>query len=178
MSTPETQPVAAAIVDVDGTLCDVTSILHYVDGTHRDDKGKPIKNFDAFHGASQFCPPNQQALDFIERAHAEGLAIVIVTARMEQWRFVTTKWLQEHIPGHIPWTLHMRSQDDYRKDTIIKREIYNRLVDYGIDVHRAIDDNPNVVQLWESLDIPTEVVPRPTGDTSLQIEKANQEGHA
>lgn len=168
----------AVIVDVDGTLCDVTGILHYVDGTLGTTKsGKPIKNFDAFHAASQFCPPNQQALDYVRHHHDNGTAIIIVTARMEQWRHTTTEWLKNTIPADIPWTLHMRPQGDYRKDTLVKTDIYNRLTDYGIEIIGAIDDNPAILALWDSLGIPTEEVPRPAGDHSLDIEKANQEGH-
>ena len=41
---------AAVIVDIDGTLVDVSSVRHHVAGP-----GK--RNFDAFHRESADCPP-------------------------------------------------------------------------------------------------------------------------
>ena len=165
----------AVLVDVDGTLVDVSGILHYVDGSLGTTKaGKPIKNFDKFHASSAFCPPNQQAIDYCERAHAAGHAIVIVTARMDQWRTATIEWLNAELD--VPYVgPHMRRDRDYRKDVVVKTEIHAKLTD-RYDIVGAIDDNPNVIALWESLRIPTEVVPRPEGDSSLLVQQANTEG--
>jgi hypothetical protein len=141
----------AVLVDVDGTLCNVSSVRHYVEA----DPGK--KDFDAFHKASQFCPPHQQALDYCIAAHEAGHAVIVVTARMEMWRYITTQWLNEHVP--VPW--HgpaMRPQGDYRKDVLVKTDLYNAISAH-YRVVGAIDDNPNIIDLWTTLGIPTEVVP-------------------
>lgn len=165
----------AVLVDVDGTLVDVSGVLHYVNGALGTTKsGKPIKNFDKFHAASAFCPANPQAVRYCERAHAAGHAIVVVTARMEQWRHITTEWLDAEL--RIPYSgPFMRRDRDYRKDVDIKTEIHAELA-RRYDVVGAIDDNPNIIALWESLGIPTEVVPRPESDSSLLVQQANTEG--
>ncbi|WP_256988480.1 HAD family acid phosphatase [Rhodococcus sp. 05-2255-3B1] len=165
----------AVIVDVDGTLVDVSGILHYVDGSLGQTKsGRPIKNFDKFHAASAFCPPNRQAIEYCERMHAAGHELLIVTARMEQWREVTTKWLNAELT--VPYLgPFMRRDRDYRRDVDIKTEIHAALTEHH-DIVGAIDDNPNVIELWRSLDILTEVVARPDWDTSLLVQQANTDG--
>lgn len=164
-----TSKPTAVIVDVDGTLCDITGVLRYLDGTEYgfDKRGRPIKNFDKFHEAAIFCPPNQQALDYCAQAHADGHALVVVTARMEQHRYATTQWLHNTLDPY-PWKgPMMRREGDYRPDTEIKYDIFMQLQQH-VDIVGAIDDNPNIIDLWRSLDIPTEVVPRPAGDGTLR----------
>jgi hypothetical protein len=161
-----TSKPTAVIVDVDGTLCDITTALHHLNGeTHGFQKnGRPVKRLDLFHAASALCPPNQVAIDYCVQAAEVGHHLIIVTARMEEWRDLTVTWLHQHLKpamhaaGHYDRVCgpHMRRQDDYRPDVEIKMEIVG-----------AIDDNPSVVQLWRSEGIPTTEVPRPVGDTTL-----------
>lgn len=166
----------AVIVDVDGTLTDITGVLHYVDGSLGYTKsGKPIKDFDKFHEGAAFCPPNQQALDFVDRHHAAGNTIIVVTARMERHRHTTTQWLKNTLTVPFEGPL-MREEGDYRKDVAVKNDIYRAIVAAGFTVIEALDDSPNVLQLWTNLGIPTEQVPRPADDSSLHIQHVNQEG--
>lgn len=139
----------AVIVDVDGTLADVRGIRHHV-------LTKP-KNFDAFHAASADVPPNQQALDFVARHHASGHVIVVVTARMQKWEPTTLAWLRRHLAVPFDGPFH-RQDGDIRPDIQVKREIH-RYLSRHYDIRAAIDDNPNVVALWEEIGIPVEIVP-------------------
>lgn len=141
----------AVIVDMDGTLCDVSGIRHYLTGDYR--------NFEKFHGASLWCPPNQQALDFCIKHARQGADILIVTAREEKWRRITNAWLEKHFPAGLSWYgPWMRKDLDYRPDHEIKLEIYNEIAQ-DFHVVAAVDDNPSIVNLWQSLEIETEVVP-------------------
>lgn len=140
---------AAVIVDVDGTLVDVSSVRHHVTG--------PKRNFDAFHSASADCPPIAQTLTWVEEMHDAGHHILVVTARMEKWRNLTQAWLDRHLPR--PHTeLVMRRDGDYRPDNVVKREIHAKLAS-RYQIRFAADDNPNVIALWEELGIPVTVVP-------------------
>lgn len=168
----------AVIVDIDGTLCDITGVLHYVDGSlGTDSRGKPIKDFDKFHEGAAYCPPNQQALDYVAAAVGAGHAIIIGTARMERHRASTHPWLKNVLADVAPNFMGpiMRPERDYRDDTEIKTDMLNVIRKAGFAVVGAIDDNPKIIELWRSNHIPTEQVPRPAGDTSLNIEKANRE---
>jgi phosphoglycolate phosphatase-like HAD superfamily hydrolase len=143
--------VKAVIADVDGTLADVSTILHHVA------KGRGTRDFHAFHTASAHVPPHRQALDFVERYHAAGHTILVVTARMQKYEQLTRTWLNQHltVPFEGPF---MRRNGDRRVDYIVKKEIHRYLARH-FDIRAAIDDNPSIIELWKELGIPAETVP-------------------
>lgn len=141
----------AVILDVDGSLADVTGIRHYV----TDDPRR--KNFHAFHTAASFVHPNHDAVRLARWTRQMGLTNIVVTARKEMWRFRTSTWLQK---WDVPFdALMMRADSDDRKDRLVKLDILNRLRSMGFEIVLAVDDNPAVVQLWRDEDIPVVVVP-------------------
>ncbi|MFN6547899.1 LNS2 domain-containing protein [Mycolicibacterium nivoides] len=141
----------AVIVDVDGTLCDVSSVRHFV-------AARP-KDFDAFHCAAETCPPHTHVLDEVREHHHAGHRIVVVTARMYRWEQSTRTWLDRHMP--VPYVgPFMRGDNDFRADVEVKRDIHRILTrDHGFRIVHCIDDNPEIVALWTELGIPTTVVP-------------------
>jgi hypothetical protein len=139
----------AVIVDMDGTLCDVTGIRHYV----MRGPGEP-RDFEHFHLASVFCPPTADVVEWVEQQRALGRAIVIVTARRGRWLRYTRMWLQKH--GIDYTAMYMRPEDDDRKDYLVKRDIFE-MISRRFHVVAAIDDNPSVLALWSDLGIPTVV---------------------
>ena len=139
----------AVIFDMDGTLCDVTSIRHHVLDRRR-------RNYTAFHYLSVFCPPISWVRDRALKYHAENVTVLIVTARQEEWRHLTETWCDSN---GIPYeSVHMRRQGDQRKDEIIKSEILDHLLE-TYDIIHAFDDNPNVIELWRERGIEHTVVP-------------------
>lgn len=135
------------IFDMDGTLCDVRSIRHLLDGPGA---------FHAFHRASVDCPPHRHVVEAARAAHAGGLAVLIVTARTVAFRPHTAMWLALHeVPSDAMW---MRATRDGRPDYEVKRSILARVRERYVPVH-AWDDNPNVLRLWAEEGIPTTVVP-------------------
>lgn len=148
---------AAIIVDVDGTLVDVSSLRHYVLGAQKPDGSYNTKNFDAFHRGSVDCPPIEQTVKLVQQYADSGHAVLIVTARSDKYYPQTAWWLADHKIPHSD--LYMRAEGDFRPDYEVKRDIYARIVKkWGTVVH-AIDDNPAVIALWEELNIPTTVIP-------------------
>jgi phosphoglycolate phosphatase-like HAD superfamily hydrolase len=144
----------AVIFDMDGTLCDVEAIRHYVTGTRR--------NFDAFHRASLFCPP-RATIAAAARAYARSdAAVVIVTARDARYERVTRDWLTKH---GVPFdALYMRPWGDSRRDTVVKDEILAAILDDGYRPVVAFEDRADVAAVWESHGIrvfycPTETAP-------------------
>jgi phosphoglycolate phosphatase-like HAD superfamily hydrolase len=140
----------AIIFDVDGTLCDVSSIRHLVA------QGWKHRNFDHFHRASIFCPPFDHVVQAVHAAGAAGHRVLVVTARSDKFRALTTNWLAHHgVPFDSLW---MRSHGDWRPDAEVKAEILAEILE-SFDVIHAFDDNPNVIQLWLDRGIPVTVVP-------------------
>lgn len=142
----------ALIVDVDGTLVDVSGARHYVVGRTREQG----KDFHHFHLAALFCPPVERTVRMVQVAHEAGWTILVVTARKRMWERVTRDWLAKHEVKYD--RLYMRENADQRKDVEVKRDILARIRE-EFDVGFAIDDNPNVIALWESEGIPVERVP-------------------
>ncbi|AWN04259.1 polynucleotide kinase [Gordonia phage Sour] len=146
----------AVIVDVDGTLCDVSTILH-----HLPERNRTNDDYRAFHEASRQCPPNEQVLLWCDEQVARGRELIVVTGRKYTHGEGTIAWLDEHMRHnyHGPF---MRGDDDRRADTEVKADIARQLRDdHGFNVVAAIDDRPSVIRLWHrQLGIPTTVVYR------------------
>ena len=140
----------AYIFDVDGTLADVSSILHYVKGDRTTEKFK--KNFHKFHAESVNVPPHKEVVEMVWEAVDAGFDIIVVTARKEMWRAQTSIWLAIHgIPSDA---LFMRQDADNRKDYEVKKDILGHIEQFW-DVAHAVDDNPNVIKLWQEHGIET-----------------------
>jgi hypothetical protein len=138
----------AAIFDVDGTLCNVESIRHYV-------TAKP-KNFEAFHAGSVNCPPHEWVAESARAIHGSGMPVLVVTARKERYWWHTTLWLRENwIPYHA---LFMRGDNDGRPDYEVKADILAEIRRFYSPVI-AFDDNPAVLRLWREEGIPAVRVP-------------------
>lgn len=145
----------AVICDVDGTLADVSSIRHLVDGINSK------KDFNAFHKASEFVPAHRQAVEFCIRHHKAGDKVLILTARMRMWEGATARFLERELVPHAPYVapIWMRADGDYRKDYEVKKEIL-AAIRQTYNVVAACDDNPNVITLWEEEGIPEiEIIP-------------------
>jgi hypothetical protein len=134
----------AYIFDVDGTLANVDPYLHLVRGSNRD--------YDAFHEASIDALPNIEVVEMLNNAVSDKHAILVVTSRKEKYRGLTSMWLaKNNIRSH---GLFMRADDDNRTDYETKRDMLNKITKLW-DVTHAVDDNPNVIRLWQDYDIPT-----------------------
>jgi hypothetical protein len=132
--------VEAVIADLDGTLCDVSEILHLVEGEERD--------FHAFHAASAGCPSVEAVVKAVRAAKAAGRGILIVTGREFIWRDLTLDWLAKH---DIPYDeLVMRIVGDYRGDDVIKAEMLDDLEKRGWEVIEAWEDRDDIADLWAS----------------------------
>jgi hypothetical protein len=81
---------------------------------------------------------------------------LVVTGRDDWSRGLTEQWLSEHLPIPIAG-LHMRGDGDFRSNVAIKREIHSQLAQ-TFDIRAAIDDDPEIVGLWQEVGIPVAMV--------------------
>lgn len=138
------------VFDMDGTLCDVSSLRHLVAA------GLKTRNFDEFHTRSVDCPPIKWVRQAAREASSRGLRVIQVTARQEKYRAHTSWWLADQdIPSD---GLFMRPNGDFRPDYEVKNDMVNKLL-RTYDIRKAYDDNPSIVQLWRELNIPCVIVP-------------------
>ena len=76
----------------------------------------------------------------------EGYKILLVSGREERFREQTITFLQKHdIPYHQLW---MRQSKDYRKDSIIKSELFEAEIKNKYFIEFVLDDRDQVVELW------------------------------
>lgn len=138
---------SAYIFDVDGTLVDTSSVIHHV--------LKRPKDFDAFHSEALNAPPHHHVIKMTHKAKFDGHDVIVVTARREKWKMQTELWLKTH---GVPYdAIYTRGNKDYRPDYEVKKDILKTIENDWFVVH-AVDDNPNVIKLWEEHGIPTTTV--------------------
>lgn len=129
----------AIIVDVDGTVALMGDRSPYDDHLAEDDT------------------PNWSVIDVIDaylRSHPET-SLIIMSGRDEgRSREVTARWLKNNWVN--PDVLLMRPAGDTRKDSIIKRELYDQHVKDKFFVAAVFDDRDQVVRMWrDDLGLPT-----------------------
>lgn len=125
------------IVDIDGTLCDISDRLHLV-------KGKKKKDWDAFFNEIPNDKPRLKIIKDVKRL-SKTFEIHLVSGRPERYRLQTLTWLRKH---GVPFSsLHMRKDLDRRDDTIVKQEILNAHFNKK-DIALVIDDRPRVIRMW------------------------------
>ena len=106
--------------------------------------------------------PNTPVLNVVRAMRAAGYAVVFLSGRDSAARTETIRWLQRHLDWKevVDYQLFMRLQNDMRKDSIIKRELFDAHIRGRYFVELVLDDRDQVVSLWR----------RDMGLTCLQVD--------
>lgn len=139
----------AVIFDRDGTLASVA----YTAPTDRSDSS--WRNYNA---SLPFDAPVPVVAGLL-RSIRPGVVRIMTSGRMEgDWdgdkrrRFAMRDWLYKHdLPIDL---LFMRRGGDTRRDSIVKREIYERDIAPYFDVRYVVDDRQQVVDEWREMGLP------------------------
>jgi uncharacterized HAD superfamily protein len=121
----------AIIVDIDGTI------------SHKTDRDI----FDYEKAISD--TPDSAVIEVVRALWLQDYKIVIVTGRSEDCIDVTREWLRLHCPPYFK--LYMRGHLDFRKDAVVKREIYENYIEPSFDVLCVFDDRNQVVDMWREI---------------------------
>lgn len=108
----------------------------------RGQKAAPYADWDAFDDVVD--DHVAEMIDVLK----DNYAIVICSGRKDGSRDVLKKWLADNDIHYDD--LFMRKQSDNRKDSIIKREIYENEISKKYDVHLVFDDRNQVVDMWRN----------------------------
>ena len=134
------------VFDIDGTLANIEHRLDYV-------RSKP-KNWKAFDAGIPNDKVNMPVAKVFYAMAAEGNTIVLASGRNERTREATEKWLYENSFFGFDIKLYMRKADDFRNDSIVKREMLDEIIaDYGKKPDMVFDDRPRVVNMWRDAGI-------------------------
>lgn len=140
----------AIIVDLDGTLCDISHRRPLVE------KEKP--DWKSFNHPWQIKRDklNNWCFILIRAMAATGYKIVFVTGRegTKDIKIATEDWFRLHLTTEWLWLNSralFRKEGDFRKDYVIKKEIYETYIKDRYDVLFVIDDRKQVVDMWREI---------------------------
>jgi len=137
----------AFILDMDGTAA-----------LHVNPDGSPRRNNFEYAKCSEDLP-NERVLRLAELL-SRYLQPIVVSGREDTFingaevRRDTVNWLAKY-SSLLDYPLFMRKADDYRKDDVIKEEIYDLFIDGRFNVLYALDDRPRVLRMWQAKGITT-----------------------
>ncbi|MDR1631784.1 MAG: AAA family ATPase [Dysgonamonadaceae bacterium] len=89
---------------------------------------------------------NEAVANVLKTFSANGYNILLVSGREETFREPTLRFLEKFaVPYQQLW---MRKAKDYRKDAIIKRELFDREMAGKYCIEFVLDDRDQVVEMW------------------------------
>lgn len=90
--------------------------------------------------------PDKIVIDLLRRH--DDRVVILLSGRDEVCRSETVQWLAENrVPFHY---LHMRPEGDNRKDSIVKRELFEEYIRDHFNVEFVLDDRNQVVDMWRN----------------------------
>ncbi|WP_430788277.1 AAA family ATPase [Actinoplanes sp. G11-F43] len=129
---PDPELPAAVLVDIDGTVALMGHRSPYAWNRVGEDE------------------PNPAVITAVRAMHAAGHAIVFCSGRDAVCRAETEAWLELFVG--VPYEgLFMRPEGDSRKDSIVKREIFDQEVRDRWRIVGVFDDRQQVVRMWRQL---------------------------
>lgn len=130
------------IFDIDGTLVDISDRLKFIKSSPRDWKAfrDPLKK--------RWDEPIWPVISTLLALHAAGSRILIATGRTESEKDGTLDSLRTYIPFIDDVPLYMRSDGDFRKDTVVKSAMLDKMLDAGYKPVMVFDDRPSVIDMW------------------------------
>jgi len=154
---PDSRLPKAIMCDLDGTLALIDGRSPY-DATDCDVKDKP----------------NWPVIQAVMAMHKQGVKVIFMSGRDVKYRPETVRFIEKYcvcncehclgrhedrlvaLPAPIPYELHMRgeldlTQNDTRKDNIIKEELYVAHVAGKYNVLFVLDDRDQVVDQWRTM---------------------------
>lgn len=127
--TPPPDAPRAVVVDLDGTVALMGGRSPYD------------------HTRVHLDLPHQPVIDAVRALHAAGHTVIYCSGRVDACRADTEAWLDRHVG--VPYAaLHMRATGDQRKDSVVKREIFDREIRDRWHVVAVLDDRNQVVRMW------------------------------
>lgn len=140
--------IPAIIVDIDGTIADISHRLHFIEWEKKD--------WDGFYQHLSDDKPKQEIIDLIkiiyydEDNRWDNLQLIFVTGRSDKYAAITDTWLRKHFT-QFSYELFMRIEWDFRQDYEIKKEIYENDIKDKYDVKYVFEDRDQVVNMYREL---------------------------
>ena len=131
-------PLPCVIFDIDGVLADNRHRLHYIQ--------KTPENWDVFYKAMADDLPRSSMIRLVNSIRIVQQTVFLITGRSIEYEHITRAWLDRNTVGYDG--LYQRPAKDHRPDHIIKFEILTKLRKVGYEPWLAVEDRPQVVEMW------------------------------
>ena len=136
--------IPAYIFDLDGVLADNSHRQHFLE---RSGDTKPSQqDWLDFFAASIADGIYDDTRKLFLTLQAAGYQVLIVTGRSEDYENTTESWLKSY--GLIPNRLFQRRHKDFRKDFVIKEEIYRTQIRPFYEILGVFEDRQDCVEMW------------------------------
>ena len=135
----------AILVDINGTLSDVSKVVHMIQGAEKDWVGF----FDAMN--SDRVKVNPMVKDFIKRFKS-GYAIVLASGAPERYKPQTMAWLTRN--GITVDDIFFRPDWDKRRGWQFKKSLYEKRIKNIYDIKLVLDDKQDACETWMKLGLP------------------------
>ena len=89
---------------------------------------------------------NTPVASVLQIAKAQGYKVILLSGREDKYREPTLRFLAKHHIGYD--LLLMRTTNDFRKDNIIKRELFEQEIQGKYFINFLLDDRNQVVDMW------------------------------
>ena len=89
---------------------------------------------------------NEPVAATLKMAKQRGYQVILLSGREDKFREPTVRFLDKHQIGYD--LLLMRTSNDFRKDNIIKRELFEGEIQGKYFVEFLLDDRNQVVDMW------------------------------
>lgn len=129
------------LVDIDGTVADCAHRRKFVEVSPKD--------------WDSFLEPKQVMKDKVILPIADLLRhlvcryqIIYVSGRKSSLYDTTKRWLRKHGLWFYPHRLFMRTDGDYREDSLVKEELLEEILALGYVPKYVLDDRNSVVEMW------------------------------
>ncbi len=128
------------LVDIDGTLADLSHRLPFI-------QNKPA-DWKRFFAACPQDKPIQEVIEVVQSLTSYGHSVIAVSGRSDEIRQETEDWLYHH--GILFTKLYMRHAGDHREDSIVKSELLDEILkDTPISsIGGVFDDRRQVVDMF------------------------------
>lgn len=133
----------ALVADLDGTLANIEHRRHFIERTP--------KAWDEFHAEMPHDLPNVNVGIAVTAFMNLDYEIIFVTGRFQRYRETTEAWLKKHFPHLSQAHLFMRADGDYRKDDVVKRQLFEELIAPSFNVRLVLEDRAHVVRMWRAI---------------------------
>ena len=118
-------------------ICDLDGTLALMNGRSPFDASKCDQDL-----------PNMPVVNMVRNYHQLGYKIILASGRENTFKPQTVAWLERHGVEYV--LLVMRAAGDFRKDAIVKREIFETHIEGKYFVELVLDDRNQVVDLWRN----------------------------